>query len=223
MAHSRRGVVVVEVEDSCGVDRCSHGRGLTVSEDVDVTHAERVERGHRAAGGRSEADHHRTQPTPVITGRSRDLHSVEDGAVAGDLVVLVEDVKVKRTIAVPVVHRLEGDQCELLVDGHLREYLVLHAVRPPPEDLPDTHFGDVAEQRLGLQNDVALLDELLTSSEACDPALELVVGHAVAIPVATFEVDARPEVIGIRPRCWGCSGSLRSLSLNDLAMTPRLS
>ena len=73
---------------------------------------------------------------------------------------------------------------------------VLHAVRPPPEDLPDAQLGDVAEQRLGLQDDVALLDELLAGPEAGDPALELVVGHAEAVPVATFEVDALPQVIG---------------------------
>ena len=84
----------------------------------------------------------------------------------------------------------------LLVDGDLGEFLVLHAVRPTPEDLPDAQRGDVAEQRLGLQDDVALLDELLAGPEPGDPALQLVVGQAEAVPVAMFEVDAVPEVVG---------------------------
>jgi hypothetical protein len=46
-----------------------------------------------------------------------------------------------------------------------------------------------------LQDDVALRDELLVSSEAGDPAFELVVGHAEAVSVAVLEVDALPEVI----------------------------
>jgi hypothetical protein len=48
----------------------------------------------------------------------------------------------------------------------------------------------------GLQDDVALLDELLAGPEAGDPALELVVRQAEAVPVAAFEVDALPEVVG---------------------------
>ena len=94
-----------------------------------------------------------------------------------------------------MVHRLECDHGELLVDGELREFFVLHTVRPPPQNLPNAQPGDVAEQRLGLQDDVALLDELLASPEAGDPALQLVVGHAETLPVATFEVDAVPEII----------------------------
>jgi hypothetical protein len=70
-----------------------------------------------------------------------------------------------------VVHRLEGDQGELVVDGDLGELRVLHAVGPPPQDLPGAQLGDLAEQRLGLQDDVALLDELLAGPEAGNPAL----------------------------------------------------
>ena len=94
-----------------------------------------------------------------------------------------------------MVHRLECDHSELLVDGELREFLVLHAVRPPPQDLPNAQPGDVAEQRLGLQDDLAHLDELLACPEAGDQALQLVVGHAEAVPVAMFEVDTVPEII----------------------------
>ena len=108
-------------------------------------HAQRVERRHGTSGGRAKADDHGAQPTPVVAGGSRDLHGVEHGAVAGKLVVLVEHVQAEGTVALPVVHRLECDQRELQVDGDLREFLVLHAVRPPPENLPDAHLGDVTE------------------------------------------------------------------------------
>ena len=96
-------------------------------------------------------------------------------------------------------------------------------MRPPPQDLPNAQPGEVAEQRLGLQDDVALLDELLASPEASDRALQLVVGHAEAVPVAMFEVDTVPEIIRNPTEVVGCSGSRRSFSLSDRAMTPRLS
>jgi hypothetical protein len=38
VAHSRRGVVAVEVDEPCGVNRCGHGRDFTMGEDVDVMH-----------------------------------------------------------------------------------------------------------------------------------------------------------------------------------------
>ena len=116
-------------------------------------HAQGVEGRHRPSGGGAKADDHRAQPTPVVPGGSGDLHGVEHRAVAGKLIVLVEHVQVERAVAVPVVHRLKGDQGELVVDGDLGELPVLHA-GPPPEDLPEA-LG-VAEHRLGLQDDVAL-------------------------------------------------------------------
>jgi hypothetical protein len=95
-----------------------------------------------------------------------------------------------------MVHGLERDQRERPVDGYLGELRVLHAVRPAPEDLPDPQLGDVAQQRLGLQDDVALLDELLVGPKTGDRSLELIVGHAEAVPVAAFEIDALSQVIG---------------------------
>jgi hypothetical protein len=47
-----------------------------------------------------------------------------------------------------------------------------------------------------LQDDLALLDQLLAGPEAGDPALELVLGAAKAVPVAKFEVNALPQVSG---------------------------
>jgi hypothetical protein len=121
---------------------------------------------------------------------------VEHRAVAGKLIVLVEHVQVEGAVVVPVVHRLKGDQGQLVVDGDLGELLVLHAVGPAPQDLPEAQLGDVAEHRLGLQDDVALGNQLLVGPDAGDPALELVVGEAEAVPVASFEVDALAQVSG---------------------------
>jgi hypothetical protein len=57
-----------------------------------------------------------------------------------------------------------------------------------------------------IEDDVALLDELLAGLEAGDPALELVVGHAEAVPVASFEVDALAQVIGNPTEVLGVEG-----------------
>src|SRR4029453_14680480 len=130
VAHPRPGVVGVEVDDPCRVNRCGYGRDGTVGEDVDVMHTQRVERCHRASGGRAKADDHRAQPTPVVPGGPGDLHGVEHRAVAGKLIVLVEHVQVEGTVAMPVVHRLEGDQRELVDDGDLGELRVLHTGGP---------------------------------------------------------------------------------------------
>ena len=69
-----------------------------VGEDVDVVHAVRVEGGHRAAAGRPEADDGRPQPAAVVAGRPDELQRVQHRAVAGQLVVLVEDVQVEPAV-----------------------------------------------------------------------------------------------------------------------------
>ena len=48
---------------------------------------------------RAEADHHRSQPAAVVPGRPDQLQGVQHRAVAGQLVVLVEDVQAERTVA----------------------------------------------------------------------------------------------------------------------------
>ena len=47
------------------------------------------------------------------------LHGVQHRAVAGELVVLVEDVQAEAAVVGPVVHRLPGDQRQAAVDGQL--------------------------------------------------------------------------------------------------------
>src|SRR6478609_449410 len=196
VAHARRRVVGVEVHDPGRVDRRRDSRLLTVRQHVDVADPERLERGDRPAGRGAEADDDRAALGAVVTGDPRDLEGVEHRAVAGELVVLVEDVEAERAVLVPVVHRLEGDERQLPVDGGLRQLGVLHAVRPAPEHLPDPQGRDVTEQGLRRENDVALRDELLATEEPADVALELVVGHAVPLAVAGLEEDPPAQLLG---------------------------
>ena len=53
-------------------------------------------------------------------------------------------------------------------------------------------------QRLGQQDDVAVGDELVAGQQPGDVRRQLLVGHAEALAVAAFEVDARPQV-GVDP------------------------
>jgi hypothetical protein len=98
-----------------------------------------------------------------------------------------------------VVHRLEADQGQAPVDRQLGDLLVLHAVRPAPQDLPVAQRGEVLGQRLGQQNDIAVGDEPLVGKQSGDQWCQPLVGHAEAFAVAAFEKDARPQV-GIDPR-----------------------
>ena len=191
--------LVVELSDPHRVDRRAHGCHLTVGEDRDLVHAMGVEGGHRPAGRGTEADHDRGQALAVVAGDARDLHRLDHRAVARELVVLVEDVEADRAVAGPVVHRLEGDQRELLVDGHLGELRVLHAVGPAPQDLPGTEGGDVGVLRLGQQHHVRLGQELGARGEPGDVRRERAVGGAEALAVPVLEPDLRPEV-GVQQR-----------------------
>jgi hypothetical protein len=161
VAAGRIAGVVVEVDDPRGVDRRADGGDAAVGEDADVVHAVRVERRHGASCGRPEADHDGAQPPPVVTGRAAELQGVQHRAVAGELVVLVEDVQAERAVGGPVVHRLEGDERQPPFHGQLRELLVLDAVRPAPQHLTFAQLRDVVGDRLEQQDDVALRDELL--------------------------------------------------------------
>jgi hypothetical protein len=93
-----------------------------------------------------------------------------------------------------VVHGFERDERQPLVDRELRQFLVLNAVRPPPQDLSISHPGEITEYRLGLQQDVALLDQLLARPEAADPRAQLIVADAESGTVTLFEEDAVPHV-----------------------------
>ncbi len=102
-----------------------------------------VQRGDRTAGGGAESDHRSAQPPTVASGDAGQLHGVQDRAVAGELVVLVEDVQAHAPVTLPVVHRLEGDQGQPTIDGDLGQGRVLHAVRPAPDDLFGPHLLEI--------------------------------------------------------------------------------
>ena len=85
--------VALEVDHAGGVDRRGDGGHIPVGEDVDIVHAGRVQGRHRAPAGRAEADDGRPERAPVFAGDADELHGVQHRAVAGQLVVLVEDVQ----------------------------------------------------------------------------------------------------------------------------------
>lgn len=95
-----------------------------------------------------------------------------------------------------MVHGLPGDQGQPPVDGDLGHLLVLHAVRPSPQDLALAQLGDVVVHRLGQQRDVALGDELLARAQAGDEWSQRVVGDAEPFAVALLEEDPLAYVRG---------------------------
>ena len=78
---------------SAWVDRRRDRGDVSVGQDVHIVDAVRVQRGDGAAGGRAEPDDGGAQPAAVAAGDPGQLQRVQDGAVAGQLVVLVEDVQ----------------------------------------------------------------------------------------------------------------------------------
>ena len=133
----------------CGVDRRTDGGHLAVGQDMHIVNAVCVQCGDRAAGGRAESDYGSAQPTTIAAGDSGQLHGVQDGAVARELVVLVKDVQAESAVGPPVVHRLEGDQRQPPIYGDLRQGGILHAVRPPPNDLSQIQFRQILGLHFG--------------------------------------------------------------------------
>ncbi len=116
--------------------------------------------------GPPETDDHSAEAAAVIAGGTSQCQCMQHRAVAGELVVLVEDVQAKAAVARPVVHGLKGDERELLVDGKLGDSPVLYAVRPAPQRLPVTEFGQILGLRLGgEEDDVVVGNQLLACTE----------------------------------------------------------
>ena len=191
-----RAVVVVELDHLRRVDRGGDRCRAAVREHAHVVHPMGAQRRHGPARGRAEADDHRGQAAAVVAGRAAQLEGVQHGAVPGDLVVEVEDVQAERAVAPPVVHRLEGDRGEALVERELGHDLVLHEMRPPPQHLAVAHLTEVVVLRFGQQQHVGRRDQRGAVQDAADQRAQLVVGHAEALAVARLQQHARAQVVG---------------------------
>src|SRR6185437_14376867 len=101
-------------------------------------------------------------------------------------------MKAERAVSQPVVYRLKGDQRQPLVDAQLGNLLVLHAMRPAPQDLPLAHLRKVARLRLREQDDVAFRQQLIPGTKPSETGRQLPVGHAEALAVSAFEIDVLP-------------------------------
>ena len=188
--------VVVELRDPHRMDGGTHRGNPAVGQHLDVMDAVGVEGRHRAAGRGPEADDDGAQAPAVVTGGPGQRQGVQHGAVAGQLVVLVEHVQAEAAVAGPVVHRLEGDQRELLVDRQLGDGPVLDAVRPAPEDLPVAQFGQVLGLRLGQEDDVGLGQYLRAGGDAPHERRQLGVRDAETLAVAFLQDQLLPEFRG---------------------------
>ena len=178
------------------MDGRADGGNTAVGQDLDVMDAVGVQCRDGAAGGGAEADDDGAQPAAVVAGGAGQRQRVQHRAVAGEFVVLVEDVQAEAAVAGPVVHRLEGDQRELLVDGQLGDGPVLDAVRPAPEDLPVAELGQVLGLRLGQEDDVGFRQQLRARGDAPHQRRQLGVGNAEALAVAFLEDQLLPEFRG---------------------------
>jgi len=153
-----------------------------------------IQRRHGAAGGGPETDHDGAQPAAVVSGGTGQRQGMQHGTVAGELVVLVEDMQAEAAVAGPVVHGLEGDQREFLVDRQLGDGPVLDAVRPAPQDLPVPELGQVLGLRLGQEDDVGFRQQLLSGRDAPHEGCKIGVGPAEALAVASLEDQPVPDL-----------------------------
>ena len=103
-------------------------------------------------------------------------------------------MQAEAAVAGPVVHRLEGDQRELLVDGQLGDGAVLDAVRPAPEDLAIAQRGEVFGLRLGQQDDVGVGDEFFARTHASDEGSRWLSAKPNPLAVTRFEDDRLPQL-----------------------------
>ena len=199
-------------------DRRADGGDPAVGQHPDVVDAVRVEGGDGTAGGRAESDHDGAEAAAVVARRAAELQGVEHRAVAGELVVLVEDVEPEAAVGLPVVHRLPGDQREALVDRELGDLAILHAVRPAPQHLAVAQVFEVGCLRLRQQHDVRCAMTSSRSAIAADQRLELRVGDAEPEPVAALEDHAAPA--GPRRSARGAPGGSAAVARRLCATSP---
>ena len=159
----------VHVPDHDRGDRGGDRRDVAHRQHRDVVHAECLQAGDRPARRVAEPDDHGAQRPAVVPGRPGQRHGVQHRAVAGHLVVHVEDVDHEVPRRRPVVHGLPGDQGQALVDGDLGEVRVLDRVRPSPQHLPVVQRVEVVQRRLGEQDDVGARDDLVAGQPGRPP------------------------------------------------------
>ena len=132
-----------------------------------------VQRRDGTACGGAETDDDGAAPRTEMTGDPGEAHRMQDRAVAGELVVLVEDVQAVVPAPRPVVHRLESDQGEAAVDRRLRHRRVLHAVGPAPQHTARGDLLDIGELRLGQEQHVGRCDHLVPLGDAAHARLDV--------------------------------------------------
>lgn len=185
---------MVELGDPHRVDGRADGGHAAVRQYLDVVDSVGVKRGDGAAGRGPETDDDGGEPPAVDARGAGEGQGMDDRAIAGQFVVLVEDMEAEAAVTCPVVHGLEGDQRELLVDGQLGDGAVLDAVRPTPEDLAVAEFRQVLRLRLGQQDDVGVGNDLAAGGNPSHEGGQMGVRNAEPFTVALFEDDVPPQL-----------------------------
>ena len=176
-------------------DRRGHRRNAAMRQHGHVVHPEREQRRHRAARGGSEADHRGAQPAAVVPARAQQRERVQDRAIAGELVVLVEDVKAEVAVVGPVIHGLPGDERQTAVDGELGHLAVLDAVRRHPHRTwPGRIVVRSAATGLGsrITSHSAISSSRVSRPLTC--TVRLSSEKSNPIPVALLKEDVAPHV-----------------------------
>lgn len=159
---------------------------------------QREQCGDGAARGGAEADHGSPE-TPAVRARGADqLQRVHHRAVAGELVVSVKHVQAEITLLGPAIHGLPRNQRQPTIDRHLRERLVLNAVRPPPQNLARRQLHQIPQHRLAKQHHVALGHQLLARAHPGHVLGEPSIRGAEAFTVAVLGEHAAPQA-GVDP------------------------
>ena len=124
----------------------------------------------------------------------------------------------------PVVHRLERDDRQPLVDRELRHPRVLHQVRPAPQHLAVAELPQVLELGLGQQHDIGCRDDLLARREAPDERAGARRPRRRSARRSPARRSARARSSsGSRSKWPGWIGTRRSSGLREVPITPRVS
>ena len=158
---------------------------------------------HRAARGGAEADHRGPQPAAVVAGRPAQLQRVQDRAVAGQLVVLVEDVDAEGARR----GSSGSSPPRRSASGRGRSPTCVIA-RPARSAASPTRPARGAASRrssasgLGSTIDVAPREQLLARQQPADQRRQLVVGDAEPLAVPALEEEppahARVDALDVR-------------------------
>ena len=179
---------------------------------------------HRAARGGAEADHRGAQAAAVVAGDPEQLKRVQDRAVAGQLVVLVEDVdgrsRPRRSSGSSPPRRSASAR------RSMASWVISRSCTQcgqPQTTCPGRSVSRSSASGLGSSEHVALREELLARAQPADQRRELRRRRRRSARRSRARGTCRARSsASMRSRCAGWIASRRSSGLRDVATTPRV-